>query len=311
MSQNTYRLERIGPHNVLDLIPLYKGVFGKTVTSEFLQAKYDTRYLGKAWYGHLAYDQKDRPVAYYGAVPFALEIEGKRVIAAQSGDAMTLPGHNGQGLFTRLGEATDRLLEAEQLAFVYGFPNQNSHYGYTKKLHWQHEELMQRYTIPVATLPLEAVSRALSFLRKPYELWVNRCLPKAPETELPNSVIEGTYGGTARDTAFFKYKFFLHSRLSRIGGKLVWLKAEGGLLIGDVEQCNSEEFSQFLKALRRKAFWLGIPKITFQVSPGAPLDHLLKSHYPAYDSWAIGYKDYGSGLPLHRLRFTYGDLDTF
>lgn len=309
--KRNYRIERISSENILDLIPLYRAVFGISVSQQFIHAKYDTHYLGKAYYGHLAYDESGEAVAYYGAVPFALTVNGKRVVAAQSGDAMTKPGHSGQGLFTRLGEATDQLLAKEGIAFVYGFPNQNSHYGYTKKLHWQHEEKMQRYTISVATLPLEGLSRALTILKRPYAWWVNQLLPKAETTHLKNSTVDEEFGGSLRDAAFFRYKFFLKSRISPVGGLNVWLKAEGGLLIGDIELGSDAELERCLKALKQKARWLGIPKITFQVSPGAKLDRFFAARYSAHDSWAIGYKDYGSGLPLNKLRFTYGDLDTF
>jgi len=59
----------------------------------------------------------------------------KTVIAAQSGDAMTNFAYTGKGFFTQLGEKTDALLKAENIEFVYGFPNQNSYPGYIKKLH--------------------------------------------------------------------------------------------------------------------------------------------------------------------------------
>ena len=54
-----------------------------------------------------------------------------------------------------------------------------------------------------------------------------------------------------------------------------------------------------------------MPAIIFQVSPGAALDQWFAKRYQPIESWAIGWKNYGSDIPLEKLRFTYGDLDTF
>lgn len=50
---------------------------------------------------------------------------------------MTRPGYSGRGIFTYLAEETSRLCRETGFHFVYGFPNRNSHYGFTHKLRWK------------------------------------------------------------------------------------------------------------------------------------------------------------------------------
>ena len=311
--KKNYRIERISPENIYDLIPLYRDVFGIKVTRQFIEKKYDTAYLGVGYYGHLAYDEQGKPTGYYGAIPFLIEWEGKKVIGAQSGDAMTHPDHAGQGLFTRLGNLTDDLLKKEGIEFVYGFPNQNSYYGYTKKLHWEHREDMSRFNLKVRTLPLEKLSRRLGWMRSWYLNYRDRVLRpyRSDARALDSSVISDGFGGTCRNEDFFRYKSFLGNAIYQIGPCKVWMKVEGGMLIGDMEQKSDTEMDQCVKLLQKLAWRLGVTEIILQFSPGSAPANYFSTRYPTLPSWAIGYKNYTSELPLDKLRFTYGDLDTF
>lgn len=307
-----YRIERLSATNIYDLIPLFKGVFGKSVSRQYVEAKYDTAYLGIQYLGHLCYDG-EAPIAYYGAMPFMIDYQGRKVLAAQSGDAMTMPGYNGKGIFTRLGNRTDELLEREGIALVYGWPNQNSYYGYVNKLNWLHTENMQRYEIKVLGFPLEKLSRMVPLLRPWYEKRAQRLLAgyASSKKQLASSVIDKEFGGTLRDEEFFSYKAFLGNVLADVAGVTVWLKADTRLLIGDMQLTDEAAMLQAETALKTLARKLGVPAIIFQVSPGAPLDTWFSKRYQPVESWAIGYKNYAGDIPLEKLRFTYGDLDTF
>ena len=307
-----YKVERLSAENIYDLIPLFEYVFGKNVSRHYVESKYDTAYLGIQYLGHIAYDN-GQPIAYYGAMPFMIEYQGRHILAAQSGDAMTMPGYNGKGIFTHLGRLTDALLEAEGIAFVYGWPNQNSYYGYVKKLDWQHVENMQRYEIKVSAFPWEKLSRMIPLLRPWYQKRVQRLLKPiaASQPALKSSVVDAEWGGTLRNEAFFKYKAFLGNALVELEGVTIWLKADTRLLIGDMQVASEAELLKAENALKKLASALGVPAIIFQVSPGATLDQWFAKRYQPIESWAIGWKNYSSDIPLEKLRFTYGDLDTF
>jgi hypothetical protein len=49
---------------------------------------------------------------------------------------MTHPNFGGKGIFSRLAENLYRRLEESDYKMVWGFPNNNSHYGFNKNLKW-------------------------------------------------------------------------------------------------------------------------------------------------------------------------------
>jgi len=308
-----YRIEKLNPSNLKDLIILYRDVFKRHFTEETLRKKYDTSYLGKSYFGHIAYDEQDYPAAFHGAIPFRLQYKDSIELAAQYGDAMTNPKHAGKGLFTRLGRLTDNELKGAGIRFVYGFPNQNSEYGYLNKLDWISNERMQRFKIDVSTIPVAKLFKLIPAWSDTYKKFsVSQFKPYLSEVkELPNSATDGNHGGSVRDKRFFKYKSFTDNAIYNFNDVLFWLKIERTISIGDIEVCKEEKILAAITELRKLAALLGIPTITVQSSPGSFLDKLFSKYYTPISSWAIGYKNFNSAIPLQKLRFTYGDLDTF
>jgi GNAT superfamily N-acetyltransferase len=305
-------IRELDHETLVDLIPLYRQVFQKEIDRAFLEAKYDTRYLGTPFFGHLAYDPDGRPVAFHGAVPVRLEVDGRSFIGAQYGDAMTLPEAAGQGLFTRLGRLTEEHLLDFGVRFSYAFLNQNSEYGYLNKLDWRCVHRIRCYSIPVTTLPLEKLSRAVSAGRA-YQKWIrNRLGPSLrPELDLPNSAAGGGVIHTRRDRDFHTYKSFTNNFVIEVAGVGMWIKPEGGLLIGDMERRPEAEILAALAELKRIARSHGITRITFQASPGTHIETVFARHFDGFDSWVLGGKSLDPSLPIEDLRCTYGDLDTF
>ena len=305
-------IRELDHETLVDLIPLYRQVFEKETDRAFLEAKYDTHYLGTPFFGHLAYDPDGHPIAFHGAVPFRLDLDDRSFIGAQYGDAMTLPAAAGQGLFTRLGRLTDERLLDFGIRFFYGFPNQNSEYGYLNKLDWRSVHRMRCYTIPVMTLPLEKLSRTVSAGRTYQERIRHRLAPYLrPEFELSNSVAERGVIHTRRDRDFHTYKSFTNNFFIEVAGVGMWIKPEGGLLIGDMDRRPEAEILNALSELKKIARSHGITKITYQASPGTEIETVFARHFSGFDSWVLGGKSFDPRLPIEALRCTYGDLDTF
>jgi hypothetical protein len=305
-------IKELDADTLTDLIPLYRRVFGKRTDRAYLEAKYDTGYLGTPFFGHLAYDPAGRPIAFHGAVPFRLEMDGQAFIGAQYGDAMTVREAAGRGLFTRLGRLTDERLLDFGIRFIYGFPNQNSEYGYLNKLDWQGVHRMRCYTIPVATVPLEKLSRTVS-AGPAYQLRIRERLAAhiRPEPELASSVAGPGVICSRRDRDFFTYKSFTNNFVIEVAGVGMWIKPEGGLLIGDMALRPEAEILAAVAELKRLARSHGITKITFQASPGTELEAIFARHFDGFDSWVLGGKSFDPRFPIAALRCTYGDLDTF
>ncbi len=79
----------------------------------------------------------DNLIGYYAVIPMNLQFQGKLVKAALSVNTMTHPSHERQGIFSYLAEEVYKQCYHEGLRLVYGFPNENSYYGFTNKLGWK------------------------------------------------------------------------------------------------------------------------------------------------------------------------------
>ncbi len=75
-------------------------------------------------------------IGHYAIVPVDLQIGNRVVKDAFSLNTMTHPDHEGQGIFTYLAKQAYEVCRQEGFGLVYGFPNGNSYYGFTRKLGW-------------------------------------------------------------------------------------------------------------------------------------------------------------------------------
>lgn len=306
-----YRFESLNERNIHHLITLYKQVFGTNYSLEFIKAKYQNDYTSINAQGHFAF-MNEKPVAFHGAIPVIMHQNGKRELCAQYGDAMTLKSHAGNGLFTILGQKTDQLLKELEVKFAWGFPNQNSEYGYVNKLAWKGKARMQCYIIKINSYSTEQLFRKTKIFSKQNQNRINQKLEgiTAEKVNL-NSIKNETLGGIERSKAFYDYKRFTPNFFIHLNGTKVWVKPQGGLLVGDIEIQSEKQLLETIDSLKDLANTLGLHQLILQASPKSELNQLLKKHYTAIDSWLIGYKNFNSELDLSQLQFTYGDLDTF
>ncbi len=309
----SYTLVPLTSENIKDLAYLYKEVFGNTVTLEDVLTKFDTSYLGTGYFGHLAYD-RENPIAFHGAVPVLMKYKEKYELAAQYGDAMTLPDYTGNGLFTKLGKLTDTLLKEANIKFVWGFPNQNSEYGYMNKLDWQYKERLQRFNIRTSFIPIEKIARKLDSTNRFYDKKISKVFEKyKTDKKIIGSVfLNKDVVSTSRNDEFYTYKSFTNNFTISIKGVLFWIKIKNGLLIGDVEVFSEELFHKAFQKLKQIAASNGIGEINIQASPDTQIAKLMQEYAKkSVDSWAVGFKNFTSEFPLEQLKLTLGDLDTF
>ncbi|MDH7448049.1 GNAT family N-acetyltransferase [Aquimarina sp. 2201CG14-23] len=308
-----YSIVPLSQENIKDLTYLYKKVFGNSVTLNSVNRKFDTSYLGKSLFGHLAYD-KDQPIAFHGAIPVLMEYENTYEIAAQYGDAMTLPNYTGKGLFTTLGNHTDEQLKSAGIRFVWGFPNQNSEYGYLNKLNWIYKERMQGFKVKAANIPLEKLVKKNNTTNSLYNKRIERVFEKYKiDVSVKGSVFNNTHiVSTARNSAYYQYKSFTNNFTIELNNVIFWIKIKNGLLIGDVEASNEIDFDKALYQLKSIAAKNGISELIFQASPDTQISSLMANRADEqFESWVVGFKNFSSDFPLEKLKFTFGDLDTF
>ncbi len=307
-----YHFEKLGAHNLSALVFLYKEVFGNTYSLAYVQRKFDTSYLSTGPFGHIAFFENS-PVAFHGAIPVKMCYREEIELAAQYGDAMTLSAHAGKGLFTKLGRLTDEQLQEAGVKFVWGFPNQNSEYGYVNKLQWQSKERMLGFRIKLRRLSIEKISKRMGFLSRKYRKRLAAIINPLRTNTFPRGSIDKSKAVTvARSSAYYQYKSFGGSICINLSGVIFWIKILGGHLVGDVEVTDGANFQKGLAQLRALAGRLGVDQIIFQASPKTLISKSLEDIVDeVFESWMVGYKNFNSDFPLHSMKYTFGDLDTF
>lgn len=117
------------------ILDLFKSVFKKDMSKIFWKWRFgknpcDAPQIILAWDG-------DVLAGHYAVCPTDITIDGQRVKAALSMTTMTHPNYQGMGLFPSMAGALYERLDEQGYAMVYGFPNNNSHNAFVKKLKWQ------------------------------------------------------------------------------------------------------------------------------------------------------------------------------
>ncbi len=311
MKKLAYRFEALDRSNQHHLIELYAKVFGNKYTLNFINSKFRNEYTGISAQGHFAF-KNDRPVAFHGAIPVIMKQGETKELAAQYGDAMTIKSEVGNGLFTDLGLRTDDLLQQKNVQFVWGFPNQNSEYGYVNKLNWKGNERMKCLIIPLSKISKEQLTRKSERLKAAFQKSIQKKLEGLIIDKKPLSSIHfHQQGGVDRSSEFYAYRSFSFNYHLKLSHGLAWIKTEGGLLIGDLEYQSKTEIKFLLQELISLGKELGFHQLVLQASKESRLYKDLAGEHSFLDSWLIGFKDFSSSFDFKKMAFTYGDLDTF
>lgn len=120
-------------HEILDLFQL---AFGKTLSMDYWKWRFlenpnaDTNLIS------LMHDH-NQLVGHYAVSPVNLLVNNEVVKTALSMTTMTHPQYGGKGIFTQLAEDVYSEMKKNHYQMVWGFPNNNSHYGFIQKLGWK------------------------------------------------------------------------------------------------------------------------------------------------------------------------------
>ncbi|MFA6085042.1 GNAT family N-acetyltransferase [Mucilaginibacter sp.] len=309
---NGYRIKRLNYDRLKDMAQLYEAVYGKPLAADYYARKYDTAYTKVMYTGFLAYNANDLPVAYYGVIPCFIRYDYEPVLAAQSADTMTHPGHRNKGLFVLLANLTYDLCRNKGIKLLFGFPNQNSLPGLANKLGWQVVGHLDRFTIPVTTVPLERMAANSSVLKGLYKAYIKQVLKKLvlPQQGIPNSVFNEEYNGVYRADDYLQYKTYNTTCTIKIGEATVWFKIQNGFIVGDINGFDND-FDKVIKTLTQLAKKLGLQKLQFQASPYTKLYALLKKRSEPIPAFPVLIKDLGLGTDLTNIEFTFADIDIF
>ena len=306
-----YRFERLNKELLKHLLTLYYDVFKIKTTTDFLEKKYNTAYTGISYIGYLAFDTENKPAAYYGVFPMIAEIEGAKNICAQSGDTMTHPSHQGNGLFITLAKQTFELAANEGIKFVFGFPNNNSYPGFVKKLNWTFNEKINKIDIKIPTLPIAKIAKKFSFISPLYTIYCNLLISK-------NKINESTFQNFKKDNnsicftkEYLNYKsYFKHYYLSGDGWQVVF-KIDGLLWIGLFDCNDNIKVELAINKLKKICVLLGIDKIMYLGSPNNFVLKQLSTIQKPSEHFNIGFIKFDSSVQAEKMCYSSFDIDTF
>jgi hypothetical protein len=225
---------------------------------------------------------------------------------------MTHPQYRYKGMFVELSNRAFDLCRQLGIRLIFGFPNQNSYHGAVSKLGWKMTGTMTCFTIPIKALPLEAAFKKMK-LWQLYKKYCGYILRKKilPFEGISNSVITDAFAGVHRNGDYLNYKTYSSSKVIAIDNVKVWIKLEQGLLIGDIKGINKKNFNGVIIQLKKIAVLLGLRKIQFHCSYGTSLHQLFATTYQPTPSFPVLFQDFGPGIPLEKIKFTFADIDIF
>jgi hypothetical protein len=104
----------------------------------------------------------DKLVGHYAVSPLKMIVESQEFFTALSLTTMTHPEYQGRGIFSELSLALYHELEQKyNCKAIWGFPNNNSHYAFVKKLDWKN--LVVQHTLALNVFDLKPRGIEFSF----------------------------------------------------------------------------------------------------------------------------------------------------
>lgn len=310
----SYRYTRLSKENISDLVEIYRDAFGKEVSLDFLNSKQDTSTFGPSYVGYIAYSEEGEAAGFYGVFPCHIIFNGKKYLAAQSGDTMTHSRHTGKGLFIALATETYNYCKSIGVHLVFGFPNKNSYPGFTKKLGWIHFDDIHAYLVRVRCIPWIRLKNTFKLPQYLHDYWFRLIMSLYKKGRAFNSsCIQQNVPVIDHSEGFFKYKKYDENFVVKINGLNVWLKHDDMFLyVGDIEHCSEIEFTSLLKMLKFLAFITGLPHLRYHGSTNAWASKMFAKYGHKLDvTYPAGGVNFRNEIPLDKMQFTLADFDTF
>lgn len=308
-----YRFEQFQSDKIDDLLYLFLESDKSKVSRQKFQKKYDTAYLKVSYVGFFAYDENDKPAAFYGVIPNeAHDKNGNPILVAQSADTITHPNHQKKGLFVKLAEMTYQLAAELNIHFLYGIPNYLSYPGFVKKLGWTHEGNLQKFNIHLKTIPLGNLAKRFPMFNGIYQSYCTLIL-KLFTTKSQNPNLHSKHQGMHIPISeeFIRYKNYTKKHLRQIQHCTVWLAVDSYLKIGEIEGLNAQNASDLLKRLKLIGILLGTHKIVYQCNTLHPNYEILKKRLTAEEGLPIIFKNLTYQYQITNFAMKYSDVDTF
>jgi hypothetical protein len=107
-----------------------------------------------------------------------------------------------------------------------------------------------------------------------------------------------------------QYKTYTKNYIVKMSSADIWIKPGKELIVGDAILAE-DTMQYFFDELKILAKQLNAAKISFQTCSNYRLHYLLAGQYEPVPSFPVLFKDFGSGLALEKIKFTFADIDIF
>lgn len=302
-----YNIKRVDGSDFIAIKELFWKVFKKRVSVDYLTNKYNTSFLGIDFICSIAYCD-NIPVAFYGALPQLFENGKDKIYVAHACDSYTLPEHQRQGLHYQLAIFAYDIMKSYDIKFVYAFHSENT-YQSTKKLHWKEHKNLKRFHINTYTLPLGKVLNKIT-ISKIYSLFFRKRVTASQIKKLKKDNQDKFQLELSKNFIDYKNTFNDHYSFEA-DGCVFWFKIQAIIHIGKFYAPSEQAFKKAIKKLKRKARFLGITELLFQVDTNSKMITYLNTISQPQQSWLVGYLDFDPSVNLSDFSFSYLDLDTF
>lgn len=291
---------------VNDLRLLFHSAFGKRPSSEYFLSKYFMHNSEINTYCTIAY-YREKPVAFYGAVPQKFKNGDNFFWAAHAGDSITIPDFQRKGIHKKLANLSYEKMIRDGLHFVYAFHSENTMRA-TKPLGWQNGYQMHFLEVPISTLPIQSVLERLNMA----SILRNQVVSYEIEGHsYQNPVLNDRHFGVEYDDHYLNRIDESNKMMIDVEGCQFFLKWDSILRVGYFKASSDEQLKNAMKKLKGICAKSGVRKILFQVSKGTQQYQQLSSIGVLKPSWMMGYKLFEPSLNMSAMKNNYADLDTF
>lgn len=128
------------------IIPLFEMVFKRPMSLEQWRWRFEENPAGK-YMIKLMWDG-DTLAGHYAVSPVFMIYNGEKILTTLSLTTMTHPDYGRRGIFGDLANSLYNTLEQDlNVKAIWGFPNNNSHYGFIKNLGWKDVGVIHTLTL--------------------------------------------------------------------------------------------------------------------------------------------------------------------
>jgi len=310
-----YSFKRFSPALIEDFRYIYEATNNQKMDASLILKKFDTLPFGVDYVGFLAYSSTGEPAAYYGVFPVLMKSPTGNLLVAQSGDTMTHPSHRGKGLFKTLYYKTEELARELGILFFFGFPNKNSHPGFTK-FGWSTPFLSNQYSILLKQSYFSRIFRKVlpGIFYASRQAGLNKLCISTGEFIKHKPAYHSTNYYIEREKPFLSYKSYSQNSFLKFENGYIWMKSEGDLFyIGDVFPHNFNRTEALLKEIKTKAQKLNFSKILFYVSSNSNYNEVLEKVFSKHEGVPLIIQRIDKNFVFDEkaIEYTSADFDTY